>query len=347
MRFLVVLLTLLLLPACGDSGTTNAKADASDGTSGTPGDDTGDDTGPEDTGTEDTGTEDTGTEDTGTEDTGPVTFPEAPDELGGDRPATYVLPDQYDEADSWPLLLLLHGYGANAGQPAISGGVLQDAYLGLSKRSSELGFIMLLPHGTPAPNGNQFWNATPACCDFANTGVDDVGYLTGLLDEAASYFNIDPKRVYLLGHSNGGFMSYRLACQHGDRFAAMLSIAGSTFNTETECSPGTAKLSVAQVHGTDDGTIPYAGEPGKYPGAIEAGRRWADRNGCTGDSTALDPIDIVSGENGAETQIQAWGTCEDDTEVQVWTLDTIGHIPAFNDDFSATALEWLLSKSRP
>ncbi len=277
----------------------------------------------------------------------PPTYPTAPEFLGGGRPANYVLPDQYDSAESWPLLLLLHGYGANIGNAETHGGLIQDAYLGLSKRSSELGFLMLIPHGTADAVGNQFWNATPACCDFAKTGVDDVAYLTGLLDEAAAYFNVDPKRVYLLGHSNGGFMSYRLACEAGERFAGMVSIAGSTFDSADACSPGTSKLSVLQVHGTVDETIPYAGDPGRYPSAADAAARWAGRNGCAAEPDTAAPLDLVSGENGDEAVVTRYDGCADGTAVELWTLENVGHIPAFTEAFSTEALGFLLARSRP
>ena len=274
-------------------------------------------------------------------------YPEAPEELGGARPAKYVLPSQYSPAKKWPVVMVLHGYGANLGNPAIHAGVVQDSYLGISARGSELGFITLLPHGTVDATGKQFWNATPACCDFGFSGIDDVGYLIGLLDEAALYFNIDPKRIYLIGHSNGGFMSYRLACQAGERFAAFVSIAGLTFWNADGCSPGTAKVSVLQVHGTVDGTIPYGGATYKYPSAQKTVERWVERNGCEPAPVTGTPINITSNIAGPETTVQTWEQCEDNTAVALWSLQAVGHIPGFTSDFSAAALNFLLTKSRP
>ena len=267
--------------------------------------------------------------------------------LGGERPAKYVLPKQYTADEQWPLLLLLHGYSANIGNPELSGGDIQDGYLGLSQRSSELGFIMLIPHGTLDSKNNQFWNATDYCCDFEKNGVDDVTYLTGLLDEAATYFNVDPKRVYLLGHSNGGFMSYRLACAAGERFAALASIAGTSYWDATKCTPASSPISVLQIHGTADTSIKYDGITGAFCSADEVVQRWVQRNACEGNGEAGTALDIVSGDNAAETNVTRWSQCADDTVVELWSMDGIGHIPGFTSDFSAAALDFLLSKKRP
>jgi polyhydroxybutyrate depolymerase len=282
-------------------------------------------------------------------------WPKAPEMLGGDRPSRYVLPDQYDSNEQWPLLLLLHGYGANIGNPELSGGDVQDTYLGISKRVNERGFIMLIPHGTLDASNSQFWNATDYCCDFYGQGIDDVGYLTGLLDEAAVYFNVDPKRIYLLGHSNGGFMSYRLACEVGERIAALAAIAGTSYWDPAKCTPAASSVSVLQIHGTDDQSIGYNGSvpgmngmnPGGYCGAEEIVDRWVERNSCQSGPKDAEAIDIIGGNNGAETSVTEWSECQDGTEVALWTLNDIGHIPGFTADFSTVVLDFLLKQKRP
>ena len=67
--------------------------------------------------------------------------------------------------------------------------------------------------------------------------MDDVGYLSGLIAEAEQTYNIDPKRVYLIGHSNGGFMSFRMACEASELITAIVSLAGSTFENPADCQP--------------------------------------------------------------------------------------------------------------
>lgn len=260
--------------------------------------------------------------------------------LGGARPARVLLPDTYSTNTPWPVVVLLHGYGAT--------GSIQDAYLGLSRRRSEYGFITIIPDGTANPEGQRFWNATEACCDFAINQVDDVAYLTGLLDEAAERLAIDPDRIYFLGHSNGGFMSYRMACELGSRIAAVTSIAGSTFNDPGSCkNPG--NTNVLQIHGTQDTVIEYdggllAGRP--YPSAREIVDRWASRHQCDSTPVQGTSMSIVQTIAGEETRVLEWQGCTEGNSVMLWTLEEGNHTPAFTRDFMDKVLDFLLSSRR-
>ena len=106
----------------------------------------------------------------------------------------------------------------------------------LTAAASSAGFLMIAPAGTADSSGSHFWNATDACCNFENSQVDDVAYLDGLITEISAAYNVDPKRIYVVGHSNGGFMAYRMACAKADRIAAVVSVAGATFATPASCA---------------------------------------------------------------------------------------------------------------
>src|SRR4051812_44230953 len=93
--------------------------------------------------------------------------------VGGARPVTVHVPPGYDPAVPAPLVILLHGYGAT--------GLIQSLYFGMEAVAPERGFIYAYPDGTRNVEGMQFWNATDACCDLYQSGVDDVAYLTGVL----------------------------------------------------------------------------------------------------------------------------------------------------------------------
>ncbi|MCA9527249.1 MAG: hypothetical protein KC549_13245, partial [Myxococcales bacterium] len=258
--------------------------------------------------------------------------------IGGDRPARVLLPAAYaDDGPAWPLVLLLHGFGSNGAQ--------QDSYLGVSAQRDAAGFIVVVPDGTVDPEGDRFWNATPACCDDFGSGVDDVAYLTGLLDEAQATYRVDPARIYLVGHSNGAFMSYRLACTLGDRIAGLVALAGSTVLDEADCA-AMAPISVLHIHAEDDGTVPYAGidrPVDGYPGAVETAARWAARAGCGAAPAAGDPLDLVASVPGDETSVATYPGCVD-AQVALWTLSAGGHVPAFGARFAETALPWLLAQ---
>jgi polyhydroxybutyrate depolymerase len=262
-----------------------------------------------------------------------------PGSLGPDaRPATFVVPPAHDGVTPLPLMVLLHGYGAS--------GAIQDTYFGASAAARELGFYLIVPEGTTDTSAKRFWNATPACCDFGATGVDDVAYLTALLDEAESVVPVDTSRVYFFGHSNGGFMSYRMACELGDRVTAIASLAGSDFATATECVPD-APVSVLQVHGTLDATIVYEGNA-YYPSARAAVTRWAERAGCDpATSTRLDPLDLESTIPGAETVVERFATgCDSGLDAELWTIEGGGHIPTWTDAWMDSLAGWLLRHSR-
>jgi polyhydroxybutyrate depolymerase len=168
-----------------------------------------------------------------------------------------------------------------------------------------------------------------------------VSYLLGLLDEVEAAIPIDPDRVTILGHSNGGFMAYRLACEAPERFAGIASLAGSTFPSEASCA-ATEPVAVLQMHGTVDDTIAYDGVPFAYPGAEETVARWAERAGCAGGPTDGATHDYDTAVAGAETVDVAYSGCERD--VRLWRMEGSGHIPlpsaAYPDDLRA----WLLAR---
>lgn len=260
----------------------------------------------------------------------------APATLDAKRPAKVYAPKAWDGCTAYPLVVLLHGYSAN--------GELQNAYLGLSARVDSHGFVLLVPEGTKAPNGKQFWNATEACCDFYHQGVDDVGYIRGLIEAAKSELAIDPERVYLFGHSNGGFMSYRMACEASELVTGIVSLAGAVTATAADCKP-VRPVNVLQIHGTNDKTIGYLGGP-LFPSAAKGVERWRGLDGCTGDPTAMAAVDFDIGASGAETTGQIWSGCAEGTQVGLWTMQGSAHIPGFNDAFRDAVVTHLLAFRR-
>ena len=99
-------------------------------------------------------------------------------------------------------------------------------------------------------------------------------------------YAVDAKRIFALGHSNGGFMVNRLACDQADKIAAVVSLAGETYHDQTKCA-ASAPIAYLQVQGDADMTVPYAGgHPENIailplaPGAVETAQDWAKKNGC-------------------------------------------------------------------
>src|SRR3954452_9338116 len=194
--------------------------------------------------------------------------------VGGDRPVTVQVPPGYDPAKPAPLLLVLHGSG--------SSGREEDAYLHLGKEAARRGYLYAYPDGTRDSHGREFWNATDACCVLDRSDVDDATYLSSVIREIEASFAVDPNRIDLIGHSNGAFMSYAMACTHADHIAAIASLAGATYMHPADCAP-TAPVAVVEIHGTADRTVAYGGGtlgagPGRrkvaYPGADASVADW-------------------------------------------------------------------------
>ena len=265
-----------------------------------------------------------------------------PLEIGGERLATVHIPSDYDSNTRYPLLIVLHGFGAT--------GAIESLYLGFTQRVDAEQYVLLTPDGTLNANNERFWNATPACCAFDDTerSVNDVAYIRGLIEEAASTYSIDTSRVALYGHSNGGFMALRLACEASDIVTTVISLAGSTWENAESCGPANYPVSTMILHGTSDETISYNGEPGRYPGAPETADRFATLAGCESRAPELLPnVDIDGAVPGAETERLLYTGCAQDTEVALWTINEGPHIPIpWTEDAFTLTTQWLIEHPR-
>lgn len=276
-----------------------------------------------------------------------------PKEIGGERPASVRYPRELVEGRRYPLVILLHGYGAT--------GAAQDLYLGLSSLTTEYDFILVIPDGTledlthggtvePAPGvtPKRFWNATNACCNFHGADVDDVAYLTGLIDEAIDELPIDADRVYLFGHSNGGYMSYRMACDATSRLAGIASLAGATYKDPSRCDPD-GLVSVLQIHGSLDDTVPYEGSE-FIPSARESVEFWAERAGCdVASPVAGETLDLEDNLPGAETEVLHFEGCDEPGYAfSLYTIVDGSHLPIStkSKNLSRRTLDWLFARRR-
>lgn len=247
------------------------------------------------------------------------------------RPASVDIPNDYDPSVTYPLLMLLHGAGAD--------GRTQAGYFLLFPFVDEKQFVLIYPDAKANDEGRRAWDST---------GTDDVEYLSALIEEAKQTYNIDPKRVYLMGHSSGGFMSLSMACAASELFTALVSLAGGAVEDPNDCQPATEQVSVLVVHGTNDDTVPYEGVPGVYAGAVEIVDRFATAGGCdTGSPTNEGAVDLVPALDGAETDRVAYSTgCDEGIDVGLWTINDGPHIPFFSSEFANMTTDWLFRHSR-
>ncbi len=263
-------------------------------------------------------------------------------EVGGLRPAILNTPPDYSPEKKFPLLLFLHGYTGTS--------AYYERYLDVTTQLSQRGFVSIVPNGSKNSKGYQFWNATPECCDFEASGIDDVGYLTQLIQEASARFSIDPKRIYLMGHSNGGFMSYRMACESNGLIAGIISIAGATFKTPEQCLRP-FPLKVLQIHGDKDDVVPY-GENESFPSPSFSVQAWKQQMQCQSTielKSALDLTqDILPDTDTRETDTLLWDNCLDGAKVGLWTIRGGSHSPSFYPaSLFSKVLEFMEAQSLP
>jgi polyhydroxybutyrate depolymerase len=271
--------------------------------------------------------------------------------VGGDRPVTVQVPLGYDRGRPAPLLIGLHGFG--------SSGTEHANYFHIGDAAAQRGFLVAWPNGTLDSDQLRFWNATDACCDHEGSGVDDAGYLAGLITEIETKFAVDPKRIDVLGHSNGAFMSYAMACKHADTIAAIVSLAGATFANRNDCTPK-MPVAVLEIHGTSDDAVLFAGgtltvgavnSMAPYPGAETSIATWAKYDGCLSKSAVDEHVDVDSnlGTNAgpAEAIVMRWSGCKPGGAAELWTIPAGSHSPDLSDAFPGAVLDFLEAHPKP
>ncbi|HSO32797.1 MAG TPA: PHB depolymerase family esterase [Labilithrix sp.] len=187
---------------------------------------------------------------------------------GKERVVHVHVPKGYDRAKATPVVLNFHGLGSNADQ--------QILLSGMNDKADQATFVAVHPEGTGV---SQSWNAGACCGTAASDAIDDVGFVSKIIDELQSKLCVDARRVFATGMSNGAFLSHRLACELSNRVAAVAPVAG-VLGIPT-CNP-TRPMSVFQFHGTLDGLVPYDGNPTMgFPSVMQTLSSWAGRSGCS------------------------------------------------------------------
>ncbi len=203
-----------------------------------------------------------------------------------------------------PLVLALHGYTQSAG--------LLEYQTGLDDEATARGFVLVYPEGI-----GRSWNAGGCCAEARSRNIDDVAFISQVIDQLVGGGRVDPKRVFATGISNGGMMDYRLACELSDRIAAIASVSGALM--VSQCSPART-VSVLEMHGTDDSVVPIGGGTlagvGTFPPTMSTIDRWVGIDGCAADPTTSH-TDI--------TETRTWTECRDGSSVVFVTVKGGGH----------------------
>lgn len=188
--------------------------------------------------------------------------------------------------NGWPLVVVLHGAFSTAKE--------MERQSGFSALADQEGFSVAYPNGIGLFGQLQHWNAGHCCGKAAKDNVDDVGFISAVIDNAVQACPIDKNRIYLIGYSNGGMMAYRYAAEQTGRLAAAAVFAAaidSTVEGEDDAwtpPQPTRPLPIMILHGKADDIVPLQGgaSPAKangrhYASVAAAKRFWNSNNGTT------------------------------------------------------------------
>ena len=257
--------------------------------------------------------------------------------MSGGLSREYILyvPAGYTGNTAVPLVFNLHGYTSN--------NLEQLFYADFRPIADTANFLIVLPNGTLDAQGNRFWNTF-----LSNSNVNDVGYMRDLLNYLQTNYNIDAQRVYSTGMSNGGFLSYSLACEMNDRITAIASVTGSMIQSKlTACNPQ-RPVPVMEIHGNADNTVPYNGLPSatfvSIPSLLNT---WAGFNNCSPVPTIIQ-VPNINTTDGCTAERQLYSGGDKGSTVEHYKINGGGHtwpgsaftIGITNQDFSACREIW-------
>ena len=231
----------------------------------------------------------------------------------------YYIQLAHPEAEGLSSVLFnLHGYGSNA--------LEQMYYTNFNNlaNTKENNFILIHPQGAPLntvlTSSSSHWNS--GGWTIGST-VDDVDFIDTIIKLVSQKYNLNQDRIYSTGMSNGGFMSYHLACNLSSKIAAIASVTGSmSKETYEDCNP-THSTSILQVHGTIDATVPFEGNSALGMRSInDVMDYWKLYDAC-----GIAPISIVTDYFDIEISVQhdTYLNCLNDVQVELYKIEGMGH----------------------
>lgn len=230
---------------------------------------------------------------------------------------TYILnlPPNYYEETGFSLVIGLHGGGGSGEQ--------FESSTELTTKANAANFIVVYPDGV---RGNgllaaRTWNAG-GCCDYASeNSINDVKFISAMIDQLIAEYKINPKKVYATGHSNGGMLSYRLACELSNKIAAIGPNA-STMVVTQPCNASRA-VPILHMHSVLDQNVPYLGGTGSgvskhyNPSLDSVLNEWQRRNQCS------QPAKLVI--DNSSYKLTKWFDCSNNVSMHYYLTKDGGH----------------------
>lgn len=253
---------------------------------------------------------------------------------GATRNYRLHLPPNHDVNEPIPLVFNMHGFTSNATE--------QEIYSGMNVIADTAKFAVCYPNGI-----SNAWNVGWAFGSFA----DDVGFISALIDDLSSKYGFDTNKIYACGMSNGGFMSYRLACELNNKIAAIASVTGSMVQKAIDaCKPG-RPVPVMEFHGTADPVVNYNGTLAVSEAISKVLALWQQNNGCDVEPIK-EPIPNINASDNTTTEKWTYNNCAQDRKLVHFKVTNGGHTwpgSAINNgvtsqDFNASEEIWLFFK---
>lgn len=247
------------------------------------------------------------------------------------------IPPDYNPEKPMPLVVVIHG--------AFDTAKGMEKYSGFSALADREGFVVMYPNGMGLFGYLQHWNAGHCCGKAADDNWDDVGFVEAAIEDAQARLKIDARRIYMVGFSNGGMLTYRFAAEKGDVLAAAAPMAASIGGRPSADAPEwripepEKPLAMIIVHGLADDDVPYEGGVSRYRGGTrtywpveESVKFWVVNNGCR--QEAADGYF-----NEGSVHMKSWGDCKNNADVALLLVNGWGHVwpgPYFTSDLAKT-----------
>ena len=245
-------------------------------------------------------------------------------------PRQYIvyIPENYNHSIPTPILFAFHGFGGS------NNFIMNSAEF--NEIADQENFIVVYPQGSLILNLLAHWNVG-GFTQISNT--DDVAFVDYLISSLSEMYNINLDRVYATGMSNGGFMSFLLACQLSNKIAAIASVTGSmTTQTLNECDPQ-REVPILQIHGTNDPVVPYNGIQEWNTPIDNVLDYWVLNNQCSTNPDVNDLVDI-NNDNGITVQEIIYDNGLNGSMVKHFKVNGGTHVWFQNEDIDSSALIW-------
>lgn len=233
------------------------------------------------------------------------------------------VPPSYDGTRAMPMVVAIHG--------AFSSSRKLERESGFSDLADREGFIVLYPNGIGLFGLLRHWNSGHCCGKARKDEIDDVAYVAALAERVRSRLNVDPQRIYVVGHSNGGMLTHRIAATHGSEFAAYAVVSGTIGGEPNKDEPEwilprpVEGVPMLLIHGRADENVPYEGGRGPRSvgdaSTISVARSvelWTERNQCSSAPRTERSMDD-------QVLTETWSGCSNDADVVLTTIEPLMH----------------------